>query len=118
MEGRGEERRSGKTSVGCRESRNGKRKTCSEVRVRGRERVGLGHECVFDTKVTLCVCVCEYVVNLCLCVFSLPGQVCSYLIPTAVSESCGAGLIVSVCLCVPVFCMCVSRVTSCHWIPE
>ncbi|KAM7389199.1 hypothetical protein PAMP_023192 [Pampus punctatissimus] len=31
--------------------------------------------------------------NLCLCVFSLPGQVCSYLIPTPVSESCGAGLI-------------------------
>lgn len=40
-------------------------------------------------------------VNLCLCVFSLPGQVCSYLItPTPESESCGAGLIVSVVVCV------------------
>lgn len=79
--------------------------------------MGLGHECVYGTRVT----VCTYYVNLCLCVFSLPGQVCSYLIHTPVSESCGAGLIVSVVVCVFMctgFCMCVSRVTSCHWIPE
>lgn len=50
---------------------------------------------------------CAFDVNLCLCVFSLLGQVCSYLFPTPGSESCGAGLIVSVemyvCLCVLVF---------------
>lgn len=68
-----------------------------------------------------CVCMLCEPVPMCLCVFSLPGQVWSYLIPTPVSESCGAGLIVSVVVCVFMctgICMCVSRVTSCHWIPE
>lgn len=65
--------------------------------MRGREKVGLSLECVYGTEVT----VRTYNVNLCLCVFSLPGQVCSYLItPTPESESCGAGLIVSVVVCV------------------
>lgn len=66
----------------------------------GEEGAGFDHKHVYDRKVT----VYEHDVNLCLCVFSLPGQVCSYLTPTPVSESCGAGLIVSVdvCYCVPV----------------
>lgn len=40
--------------------------TCSEVRVRGRERVGLGLECVYGTEVTVCACR----VNFCLCAWS------------------------------------------------
>lgn len=51
--------------------------TCSEVRVRGRERVGLGLECVYGTEVTVCACH----VNFCLCIFSLPGQVCIISFP-------------------------------------
>lgn len=87
--------RRGQTSAW--ERRNGKiEKPAARLGcVGGKERVGLGHERVCGTKVT----VCAYCVNL--CVFSLPGQVCSYLIPTTtVSESCGAGLIVSVDVCV------------------
>lgn len=95
----GAERRSGKTSVGCWEHRNGKiEKPAARSGSVGEE--GFDHELAYDVKVT----VFEYDVNLCLCVFSLPGQVCSYLTPIPVSESCGAGLIVSVdvCYCVPV----------------
>lgn len=74
--------------------------------MRGRERVGLSPECVYGTEVTVRACY----VNLCLCVFSLPGHVCGYLIPTPQSESCGAGLIGSVVVCVFTcigICMCV-----------
>lgn len=47
------------------------------------------------------LCVCILCVKTCAYVsFRCPGQVCSYLIPTTVSESCGAGLIVSADVCV------------------
>lgn len=92
-------------------------KTCSEARVCGRQRVGLGRECVYYPKVTVCIR-CQLVP---VCFFiarsgvqlSLP-HTRVWILWSRLDCKCGD---VCVFMC-PSICMCVSRVAGCHWIPE
>lgn len=104
---------SGKGNVGYWECRHGKSEKPEVVVWEGR--VEFGHECVYGTKVT--VCMHNAKLSLCLLIAWSCVQLSHPHTPVWILLSRLDFKSARMCVYVYWF-LCVSRVTSCHWIPE